>query len=723
MSAVSATTTVDRAEKSRDGTIGATTGFRPDIQGLRMIAVLLVVIYHIWPTSLTGGYVGVDVFFVISGFLMTAVLLKQPPRRPRDFAGFWARRIRRLVPAALLVLLVTGVVTQWLAPSPLWVPTARQVLASTLYAQNWVLAANSVNYLAADDAPSPLLHYWSLSVEEQFYLIWPFVMAGALWWAVRRARRGNWPVLATIGAVFALSLVASWWWTAVDPAAAYFVTPTRMWELALGGLIAALPARTSAALPDAWRSGLSWAGIAAILVTGVLYTAQTPFPGYTALLPTVGTALVLWCRPVGSWSPGPLLGWRPSQYVGDISYSLYLWHWPVIALLPYVSGTLGFLDKVSAFAASLVLAGLSKALVEDRFRRPRSPRTLANTYRYGLASMVVVALAAGAWLWVGTADVQAAQQKTAQVAANAGPCFGAASMARGFTACPQDPTVDPVPAPAAAKQDKSVAYADHCWSDPPFSNRPICTYGTGSIKVALIGNSHAGHWLAPLIEIAKQRNWTITTYLASQCAPSDTRQRFATQAMSDGCHDYGQWVLDHTAHGQYSLIITSNRESVEALGQTSFAASEPIAQAGFHTYLQKLTAAGTPVVVIHDLPYPGKTIPNIPDCLAANVGHVDKCAGTPASWRWYYPYSAAAAGVPGVHVIDLSQYFCTATTCPAVIGGVTVYFDSSHMTDTYSRTLMPYLAAALDTIDTASPGQQGPAAYVRLRERGLDIPV
>jgi peptidoglycan/LPS O-acetylase OafA/YrhL len=682
-----------------DAVVGG-VGFRSDIQGLRTIAVLLVVIYHIWPHSLTGGYVGVDVFFVISGFLMTVVLLKHPPRRARDFGNFWARRIRRLLPAAFLVIAVTAVATRLLAPSPLWLTTARQSLASTLYVQNWVLAANSVDYLAADDAPSPLLHYWSLSVEEQFYLLWPLVMAAALWWAARR-RLGSvhGPVLAATGLVFAASLVASVWYTSVEPAAAYFVTPTRMWELALGGIVAALPAGSTEALPRAARSGVSWLGIAAIVAAGVWYTAGTPFPGYFALLPTVGTALVLWCRPQASWSPDRVLGLRPVQYLGDISYSVYLWHWPIIVLLPYVSGTLGILDKCAALGASIVLAAVTKRAVEDPFRRTRTPRALLNTYRFGGVGMLTLGLAAGVWLYSANAQIAAAAQAAKIAEQNAGRCFGAGSMAEGFAACPQNPSVHPVPAPEAAKQDKAVAYADNCWSYRPFTRHKVCTYGNGPTKVALVGNSHAGHWLPALIELAKDRGWTITTYLVSQCAPSDTRQQFDTPEMSQNCHDYGQWVQDRTGHGQYDLIITSNRESVKALGQQGWAGSEQAAEKGFHTYLQRWAAGGTPVVVIHDLPYPGKHTGNIPDCLAQHVGHVHECDGTPASWQWYYPYAAAADGVAGVHVIDMTRYFCTERTCPAVIGGVTVYFDGSHMTSTYSRTLAPYLGDRLDALD------------------------
>lgn len=697
-----AVTTTAKPPAPQARTVGNSIAFRSDIQGLRAIAVLLVVIYHIWPGRLTGGFAGVDVFFVISGFLMTAVLLKTRPTSGRGFAEFWARRIRRLVPTALAVLLATAIATRAVAPSTMWTGTARETIASIFYVENWVLAGNSVNYLAEDNAPSPLQHYWSLSVEEQFYIFWPFVMALAIWWAYRRvtaASDGSAQVTArlmtVLGVVFAASLAYSIWYTSINPPGAYFVTPTRVWELALGGMVAVLPVVVVQRIPLWARTSLCWLGLAAILVTGFTYVGSMQFPGYSALLPTVGTALVLCFHPTESTLAGKVLALRPVQFIGDISYSLYLVHWPLIALLPYVSGHLGLLDKSGILVVSIVLAALSKKYIEDVFRQKRTPNVLANTYRYGIAAMVAVALAAGGWWWSGNAELRAEQQAATSAAADAGPCFGAASMAKGFRTCPQDPAAKPVPSGAAAKNDKPSAYQDNCWSDSPYTGRPICHYGHGKIKVALVGNSHAGHWLPALQQLAKRNDWSISTYLVSQCAPSDELQKFPTMTLTTNCQNYGKWVLDQTAHGQYDLIISSNRESVQSLGKNDWPSSEKTAQAGFHSYLKKWSAGGTPIVLIHDLPYPGKTVQTIPDCLAEHPGANDKCSGTPASWKWYYPYTAAAAGVPGVHTIDMTKYFCTKETCPAVIGGVTVYFDGSHMTATYARTLSPYLETKL----------------------------
>jgi len=678
------------------GVSGQGAGFRSDIQGLRAVAIALIVVHHLWPRGLTGGYVGIDVFFVISGFLTTAALLARPPRRPTDWAEFWARRIRRLLPAALLVIAVTGIVTRWVAPSPIWITTARQVLASTLFAENWVLAAGGVNVPAVHAGSSPLQQFWSLSVAGQLYLLWPLLIGASVWGASRRRSAQRHGVLAATGVIAAVSLAVSVWWTSIQPAVAYLATPTRIWEFALGGAIAALSAGPIRPLPSAVRSGLPWLGLAGIVASAVWFTADTPFPGYAALVPAVGTALVLWCHPIGSWSPERLLALRPLGYLGGISYSLYLWHWPIIALLPFVSGPLGTLDTIVALIAAIVLADLTRSAVEDPFRRTRSARSVRNTYRLGGVAVLVVALVAGLWLSSTRAQVYGADQPISSAEANAGPCFGAAAMARGFTECPPDPTVTPIPTAKDAGDDRPVAYQDNCWSYAPFLARPVCSFGDGPTKVALVGNT--AYWLPALMKLAQQRHWTITTYLSSRCTPSETRQQFEPPNVTQNCHDYGQWVLDQTAHGQYDLIITTNRLAVLAVGHQTWVDTEPAAEHGFRSYLQQWSAGGTPIVLIHDLPYPSQTTGPIPDCLAKHPGHTDRCDGTPQSWGWHYPFSAAADGVSGVHVIDMTRYFCTDTTCPAVIGGVTVYFDGTHMSATYARTLSPYLARELDRL-------------------------
>ncbi|MES2170923.1 MAG: acyltransferase, partial [Actinomycetota bacterium] len=349
----------------------ASSRARPDIQTLRAIAVLAVLAYHLFPAQISGGFVGVDVFFAISGYLIIGHLLRGLQSRGRvGLADFWARRARRLLPASLLVLVASGVATVLLVPQVLWSEWFKELTASAAYVQNWLLSINAVDYLGADSGPSPSQHYWSLSVEEQLYIIWPLVLVIIVALAGRTRTRA---INLTIGVVLVAATVASFiysvWDVAVDPAAAYFVTPARAWEFGAGGLLAYfawLPGRGRLHL----RTAAVWLGLAMILLSVLLYTAKTPFPGATALVPVIGTLLVIWADQPGTrWSPRVVLSIRPVIWIGDISYSLYLWHWPLIILIPAATGRdLSTLERFGIVLVSIVLAWFTKRFVEDPVR-------------------------------------------------------------------------------------------------------------------------------------------------------------------------------------------------------------------------------------------------------------------------------------------------------------------------------------------------------------------
>lgn len=718
--------------------------FRHDIQGLRAVAVLLVLAFHLWPDTLTGGFVGVDVFFVISGFLITAHLLQHPPRRSRDLLEFWGRRIRRLLPAAFLVLFATAIATRILAPETRWAANAGETIASGLYVENWVLAGNAVNYLSAEEPPTPVQHYWSLSVEEQFYLLWP-VLILAVFWLASRSRIGPLIVtrvamLATIATSLAISITA----TASEPAGAYFITPTRIWELAAGGLVATLPSLGALRFPSRTVDGVAWAGLAAIVVAGFAFSADTPFPGTAAILPVAGTALVILAAATSSASPTRFLRSRPIQHIGDTSYSIYLWHWPLIVFWGYVAGTLKPLDFVLIIATTLVLATVTKVLVEDTFRFRRSFQALIPTFRFAVVGMVVVSLLGSAQLVEAQLRLKAevavapggdggpvqgpdggvdqepsfAPDPTLSPGATPGPtsteappdptfgpdtCIGAAAIVRGFDACPQDPAATMVPQPLAASRDMSSAYRDGCWIYSPFSTRTTCKYGKGTIRIALVGNSHAGHWLPMLQVLAKRNGWQITTFLASRCNATDASLEL--YAGTSGCLDYGRWVIEQTSGDAFDLVVTSERQSVRTYGD-SWSETLPAAVAGYTSYLRRWSDAGTNVLVLQDTPFPGKVLGTVPDCLARHTRSQDACDGTPKSWDWLDPLYVAASNsaLPGITPVQTRQFFCTETVCPAVIGTVVAYFDGSHMTATYGRSIAPFLEAQIVAALAREPG-------------------
>lgn len=711
---------------------------RTDIQALRALAVAMVLVYHLWPTALPGGYIGVDAFFVISGFLITSHLVTRVPRTPTDLASFWSRRIRRLFPAALLVLAVTLAGTRLLAPNTAWGSTASQARDAALYVVNWRLAADAVDYLASHNAPTAVQHYWSLSVEEQFYLLWPvLILLLAL-----VARRTGLPTRTAVVSGLGVVVVASFWYsvheTAAAPARAYFITPTRMWELGVGGLLAAAVAgRGALTVSPRWRSALALSGFLAVLAGGVLYGPGTAFPGWRAALPALGTAAVIAARaPDTGRTPGRLLATRPVQWLGDVSYSLYLWHWPLIVLTPDVTHRpFGVADGVGVLLLSLVLAGLTKRFVEDPFRRPAWARPLRKPYAFAAAAM---ALVVGATVLQSTEVEHLHQQaasalrrrlsgiatpvlhttapSTSRARSTTGSigttpavlpppvlprsCFGAAALTPSFHCVAATRSGTLTPSPLGATTDRSDAYSSvsgskNCFAYAPGFATVTCTRGDvhGRVDVALVGNSHAGEWLPAVEAVARRLHWRVTTYLASQCAFARTSQRFPNTDGTAGCNAWTTRVTAAVVAHHYDLVVLTNRISVDAVGANS-KASRPLYERGYASVLGTFAAAHLRVLGIRDTPAPGQIVP---DCLGAHPSDYLACAGRLSSWLPPEPLTAAIAALHNPRVIeaDLTDRICAGSLCPAAVGGVPVYVDGSHMTATYALTLAPYLAPYL----------------------------
>lgn len=677
------------------------TGFRADIQGLRALAVGMVLLYHLWPAHFRGGFAGVDVFFVISGFLITSHLIKTPPRNWADVAKFWARRIRRLLPASLLVLFLVGVATFLVAPQSIWADTGRQILSAGLYVVNWDFAISSVDYLAADNAPSPVQHFWSLSVEEQFYFVWPMII-GLAFLIGTKLGRSKLAVGLTVVAIFLASFVFSVWYTTSEPAMAYFVTPTRMWELAAGGLVAVFvlyvrPER----LP--FSSLLGWVGLAGIVAGAFLIRADMPFPGYVALVPVVSTALVILADSRGRASVLPILSLRPIRFLGDISYSVYLWHWPLIVLVPYLSAklgrseSLGVIDNIAIILVSILAAWASTTWVENRFRKTALLSSSRKTFAFAGLAMALVAALGLSQMVSANKIVEQNEDKLQSELADPDSCLGAAVLlpdAKDNPHCDDKDTLQMEP--AAAKKDKSKAYADGCWASAPYADRPECTYGDGSKHVALVGNSHAGHWLPTLERLADENDLTITTFLASNCSLSTLPQELSTEEDTKGCQDYSDWVVERTTEGGFDAVVTSERQSTPLQGM-GWDETEEKAPEGHRPILQSWVDAKLDVVVIRDTPYPGGADINVPDCVAKHEDNPEECSGTPEEWHWMDPLAASAKTIDSkrMSIIYPQDWLCPEGRCEPVIGGVITYFDTAHITATYAQTLAPQLDASL----------------------------
>ncbi|MFF2387765.1 acyltransferase family protein [Agromyces sp. NPDC058104] len=371
---------------------------RPEIQALRAVAVGAVVLHHGWPAVAPAGYMGVDVFFVVSGFLITGLLMREIERTGRlSLRDFYLRRARRILPAAIATLAAVSALTLLLVPQREWRPWFREIVASTLYYENWQLAVDSQIPRRADLESTPVQHFWSLSVEEQFYLFWPLLIIVALWIAARRGAASTTVVLVLLSVVTVASFVHSVLLTAQDANLAYFSTFARTWEFGIGGVLA-IVSRAPLTGRAALRSVVSWAGLVMIAVPIVAFRSPEVFPGLVVLLPVIGTLAVIWAgMPERAWSPAVVARLRPVQWTGDVSYSLYLWHWPIFMFTPYLTGVPSppWL-MVILVALSVLVAGLSKRWIEDPFRHGRRGLRLRPVFLIsGLAGLIAVIVGAG----------------------------------------------------------------------------------------------------------------------------------------------------------------------------------------------------------------------------------------------------------------------------------------------------------------------------------------
>lgn len=666
---------------------------RGDIEGLRAVAVLLVLLYHARVPSVSGGFAGVDVFFVISGFLITSLLLRELARSGTiSITGFYARRARRLLPAATLVLLVMGSAAFLILPPGTHADLGTDVVTATLYVINWGLAWRSVDYLAEDAAPSVFQHYWSLSVEEQFYIVWPLVI---LLLAFVAARAGLRPTRLT-GVVLALltaaSLVFSITHTASSPQTAYFVTTTRAWELGVGALLAFGVARF-ARMPRIVAEVLAVGGLVLLVLSALVISDRTPWPGSAALLPVVGTAFVIaaGCGTTRT-AVGRTLGVAPMRFFGGLSYSLYLWHWPLLVLLDEVRPDQGLRSRLAVVGLSVALAWLTKKYVEDPIR-----------FHQGLARRTRRALTAGATAMAMSVALGFGISTAAPQLVDGIPSWalgGQALIEDGtdppeLTDQPQDAftrTGEVYPEPSLAPEDVPDLYDEGCQLPVAEEEALACEFGdtSSSTVVAVVGDSKIAQWVPVLEDIGEEQGWLIRTYTKSACTFSGADVELDGEVYAE-CSTWSEGVLaELTGPDRPAVVITSagKREALEPDGELS----QEALVGGYTDYWGALEQAGVEVAVLADNPHPGGELYT---CVEENPADYAPCAfstreggGTPA-------LRAAAEAEPKVDFFDFTPWLCPDTRCPAVIGQVMVYRQGSHLTATYVRTLLPVIRSAL----------------------------
>lgn len=674
------------------GRTSAKGGFRPDVEGLRAVAVVAVLLYHAGVPFAGGGYVGVDVFFVISGFLITGLLVRELEKTGTlSLARFYSRRAKRLLPLTVVVLAVVAVLS-WLLFDPVRMEEVSfGIVAAGLYFTNWLLAARAADYFAAGLEASPVQHFWTLAVEEQFYLIWPVLILAAAWWG-RRTGLGLRPVLAAAFAAVALSSLAySVYSTQAQAGAAYFSTLTRGWELALGGLLALVPAPRFGRLPRVAAGAMSAAGLAAIAFATLRFDDDTLFPGHAALVPTLGTAAIIAAGLATTAGPSRLLTLGPVRHLGRVSYSWYLWHWPPLVFAAAIWGELSPPEGVAVLAVSYVPALLTNRLVEKPFL---SSETLSRYPRKALALGGVCtasSVALGLMLLAVTPTVPEAPED--EVA-------GAAALRGGHSVQKSAEAVHPTPREAEKKTNRPRMYADGCHLDLEDTTSPECVYGDPSsdTTVVLFGDSHAMQWFPALDELAEARGWRLVGFSKSACPPAEISV-YSTGLRREyrECEEWRERTLGRIVREEEpDLVVTSMlnryraRESGQALGRN--ASNEAVVE-GYASTLAKLRATGAPVAVIEDVPRPNK---DVPECVSRSLERLQECAFPQRKALEGPRVNVQAAGrVEGATLIDPTPVICPEKTCPAVIGDALVYRNGAHLTRTYVGTLTPWLGERL----------------------------
>ena len=607
------------------------------IQGLRALAALLVTLFHAkW---VNGGFIGVDIFYVISGFLITGLLLREIERTGTiNFKEFYARRFKRLLPTSFFVLLITAVASWLLIPDTMRSSLGRDIIAASLYVSNYLFAWWQADYQNLDATPSPVIHYWSLAVEEQFYLIWPLLILFFFIAATKFKKK----ILLTllVATVTALSFVFSIYQTETSPIWAFYSLPTRAWELGLGALLVLLP-------PIKTKKLVGLLGFILIIVSAFIFGETTAFPGVNAVLPVLGTVMLI--STINSWPPflNDVANSRMFQWLGEISYPLYLWHWPLLVLpSTYFARPLAIYERILAIIATIILADLTHRFIEEPFRKHKTEPTLVFK-RSGVITLVSVL--------IGTAIIFSSSDKIDVSGIN-----GAVSLAQ--------------------IKARPLVYDDGCHANYAQTKSDECIYAdTKSDKtMVLYGDSHAAQWFPALVEIASRSGYRLISLTKSACPSVDTVRLDQGGFKMSRCKQWRINTIKRIQEINPDVLIMS---SFQYFAQPPrFTDREKWWNDGQRKLLTEVKNISPHLIYITDTPHP---LRDIPACLA-NYS-ISKCNTTQRS---------EDLSISGFNVINPNSWLCS-RVCPAVKDGVVAYRDASHISVDIAIALIPRLTQAL----------------------------
>lgn len=607
------------------------------IQGLRALAALLVTLFHAkW---VNGGFIGVDIFYVISGFLITGLLMREIERTGTiNFKEFYARRFKRLLPTSFFVLAVTAIFSWLLLPATMRSSLGRDVIAASLYVSNYLFAWWQADYQNLDATPSPVIHYWSLAVEEQFYLLWPLLIL--TFFIVTTKLKKKIILTLLVGTITALSFVFSIYQTETSPIWAFYSLPTRAWELGLGALLVLIP-------PIRTRKFIGLLGFIFIIISAFIFGETTAFPGFNAVLPVMGTVMLI--ATINTWPPflNDVANSRLFQWLGEISYPLYLWHWPLLVLpSTYFARPLAVYERILAIIATIILADLTHRFIEEPFRKTKTIPTLV------FKRTVIITIVS---LMIGTTIFFSSSDKIDVSGIN-----GAVSLAE--------------------IKARPLVYDDGCHANYSQTQSAKCEYANikSQKTIVLYGDSHAAQWFPALVEIATRSGYKLVSLTKSACPSVDTVRLDQGGFKMSRCH---QWRISSIKRIQQIKPDVLIMSSFQYFSQPPrFSDREKWWNDGQRKLLTQVSNASPHLIYLTDTPHP---LRDIPACLA-NYS-ISKCNTTQRSEN---------LSISGFEVIDPNSWLCS-RVCPAVKDGVVAYRDASHISVDIAIALIPRLTQAL----------------------------
>lgn len=662
---------------------GESRKFLPEVQGLRAVAVLMVVAYHVWFGRISGG---VDIFLLISSFLLTGQFVRKlESGRALELGQYWAHLFKRLLPLIAVTLLAVLGAARLFLPSIAWSGVFKQAWASLFYYQNWFLAAESVDYYATDHSlASPLQHFWSLSIQGQIFILWPLIFAGAALAAKRWQLRIRPLLVCSFGTVFALSLVFSIVTTQTNQSFAYFDTRTRLWEFALGSLLALALPYLRFGRPV--RIVMGWVGVVAMLSCGLILQVGQQFPGYMALWPTLAAAFII----VAGFTDSPrgadrFLSWKPLVKLGDSSYALYLFHWPILVIFLIVSDQqqAGPFSGLVIIIVAMVAAAMATKYIDTPLRRNK---WIEKKRRRAVTVIAVCVLLVAAPLTTWQSEVRAAAAAASAQVPSDNP--GALTLLPGYVDKASEgavvlPSLEGIagdwPKYAAkcegADAPEFEALAKDCLQDGVLN-------GSATENVVVVGNSHAEHLSGAVRSMAEVNNWKVTKLLGRSCIFSAD-----TSAQNERCRTFNEEAT------QYILKMKPDRIFTIATKTTESTPDEELVP-GYQDTIKAFTDAGITVVGVRDNP---RFSNNMPRCADSNGQDSAQCqipletVMPPVS-----PLENIGMDNAGFFPVDMTDLICPEAMCRPVVGNVYVYIDNNHVSQTYWNTMATDFARRLN---------------------------